>query len=217
MCNRYAHRHTPEEMRAFFAVALHPGLARHLLLPNYNIAPQDKVPAVRQVDGRRGLTGLTWGFDGHDHLVLNARSETARQKTVFRESLKLRRCLLPASGFFEWSHEERPPQPYYFQARDEGLLALGAIWAADETVCILTTSANATVAPIHDRMPVLIRPPDFDRWLGAEGDIGDLLRPAAEEILKVHPVGKRVNRVGEQGGELLEPVKVEARRQGELF
>ncbi len=217
MCNRYAHRHTPSEIVAFFAVALHPGVAEHLLRPNYNVAPRDKVPAVRKGPRRRELVGLHWGFELRGKIQMNGRSETAAVKPAFKDSLKARRCLLPASGFFEWNHDnDGPPQPYYFYARDHAPLALGAIWQ-DDKVCILTCGPNAVLAPIHDRMPVLIQPADFDQWLNAANDPQPLMKPAPDDLLTVHAVSKKINRVGVQGRELLEPVTLEPRRQMELL
>lgn len=150
--------------------------------------------------------------------MINARSETAADKPAFRSALRRRRCLVPADGFYEWQPVGRVKQPYHIHAAGGGPLAIAGLWerwtAPDggdiETCALLTTAANDAVAALHDRMPVILSPDDFSRWLDpAVTDpavIADLLRPVAADHLTWHPVSTRVNRVGEDDADLLRPV-----------
>jgi putative SOS response-associated peptidase YedK len=173
-----------------------------------------------------------WVEDPRDFsLLVNARAETAAERPAFNSALRYRRCLFPATGFYEWQRGSGGrKQPYWIRPRGEKLIALAGLWETwsdrnggeVDTACILTTSANTTVAPIHDRMPVIIAPGDFDRWLASTGDpaddVGDLMRPPPDDLLEAIPVGERVNDVENDGPELQEPVQPgEADRQLRLF
>ncbi len=138
--------------------------------------------------------------------TFNARAETVAEKPMFRAAFQKRRCIIPASGFFEWTGEKGNKQPHLFTAADGSpLLAFAGLWdrwhdpATDEMVLsctVIVCAANAWMAAYHDRMPVLLRPEDFDAWL--DGTLGpEALRPAAESALREWPVSRRVNRTGE--------------------
>ena len=194
----------------------------------YNIAPQSDILVVR-AHPERGRVGVThrWGLvpawskdPGIGARLTNARAETIAEKPAFRSSFRRLRCLVPANGFYEWqasTGSEGRKQPHYFSPPTEPFLALAglvACWQATEserllTVALITTAANATVAPVHERMPVLIPPQRFAAWLDpANGDaesLRALLGPAPAESLKVHPVGTAVNRSSNEGPELVAP------------
>jgi putative SOS response-associated peptidase YedK len=233
MCGRYDLNATPRMVEAVFANVNHEDFP-----PRYNIAPTQPVAVVRLLGGRRHLSLMRWGLvpawvedPRAFSLLVNARAETAAERPAFNGALRYRRCLFPATGFYEW---QRGPggrkQPYWIRPRSERLIALAGLWETwsdrnggeVDTACILTTSANATVAPIHDRMPVIIAPADFNRWLASTGDpaddIGDLMRPPPDDLLEAVPVSDRVNDVDNDGPELQEPVLPgEAERQLRLF
>jgi putative SOS response-associated peptidase YedK len=206
--------------------------------PRYNIAPTQPVAVVRVLGGRRQLNLVRWGLvpswveDPRDFsLLINARAETAAERPAFSAALRYRRCLFPATGFYEWRRGSNGVrQPYWIRARSTGLIALAGLWETwsdrdggeIDTACILTTSANATVAPVHDRMPVIIAPGDFDRWLANRGDpsdeIADLLRPPPDDLLEAVPIGDRVNDVANDGPDLQDPVPDDStERQLSLF
>jgi putative SOS response-associated peptidase YedK len=159
-----------------------------------------------------------WAKDpGKFATLINARSETACDKASFRGAMRHHRCLIPASGFYEWSGGRKARQPYFIRPRDRELFAFAAIFevwlGADgseiETMAILTTSAIADMAHIHDRMPVIIVEHNFERWLdcrsGTTDDILDLLKPTPEGSVEVMAVNPKVNSPHTDGPELHEP------------
>ena len=146
---------------------------------------------------------------------INARSETVRVKPAFREAFLKRRCLIPADGFYEWQTQEGTKQPFFFSDPQGQVLALAGLWeswrAPDggllRTCCILTTAANAQVAPVHERMPLILAARSWATWLGGPvAAAQDLLVPAPAEALRCWPVSHRVNRVAEDGVDLMAPV-----------
>ncbi|HYC57218.1 MAG TPA: SOS response-associated peptidase [Candidatus Binatia bacterium] len=210
MCGRFV-LHTPAEAlaRHFGAV---PGELS--LAPQYNIAPTHDVVVLRVENGQRRLRTLRWGlipFWAKDPAIgsrmINARCETAAEKPGFREALRQRRAIVPASGFYEWKKQGKGKQPYYFHARDDAPLAIAALWerwkSRDglrlETCCLLTTSANRTLDGVHDRMPVLLRPEDYALWLDpgvTDVDaVSPLLSPADDDKLAMYPVDSCVGDV----------------------
>jgi len=207
MCGRFTLTAGPEEVRAALGLD-----AIEDFPPRENIAPTEPIAIVRNENGIRRLALVRWGFvpswvkdPGAFTLLFNARSETAAEKASFRSALRYRRCLVPASGFYEWQRGPgKGKQPYLVRPREGGVVAYAGIyelWAgADgseiETACILTTAANDTLAAIHDRMPVVIHPEDFERWLDVRNSpnaIADLLRPAPEDFFELVPVDVRIN------------------------
>ncbi|HSW36283.1 MAG TPA: SOS response-associated peptidase [Candidatus Limnocylindrales bacterium] len=192
--------------------------------PRYNIAPSQEILAMRldQHHGNRELAWFKWGlvpFWAKDTSIsgrlINARSETADAKPAFREAYKRRRLLIPASGFYEWKKEKEGKRPYYICAKDGSLFALAGLWErwgkGDpplESCTILTTAANALLAPIHDRMPVILLPEAYDRWLDPEttsANLADLLAPCPAEMLTAFPVSHRVNRPANDTPDLIMP------------
>lgn len=223
MCGRFTLSVSAEDLARLFS--LDPA-GMPPLLPRYNIAPTQPVLAIRaDRTGGREAVFLRWGLIpgwARDPAIggrlINARSETAADKPSFRSAFRRRRCLVPADGFYEWRSAGRVKQPYHLHASDGGPFAIAGLWerwsAPDgldvETCTLLTTAANEAVAAIHDRMPVIVAPPDFDRWLDPDLTdplaVEDLLRPVATDFLAWYPVDSRVNRSGEEGADLRQPL-----------
>ncbi len=196
-------------MRRLFEYA---GPARNLA-PRYNIAPSQDAPVVRAADdgGARELAMLRWGLippwakeAAIGNRMINARAETAAEKPSFRAAFKKRRCLVPADGFYEWKLEGTRKQPYRVFLDGGGTLAFAGLWerwrGGGETIesfAILTTDANPLLAPIHDRMPVILEPAAWPAWLEVEGTppeaLAALLAPAPDDALDAYPVSTRVN------------------------
>jgi putative SOS response-associated peptidase YedK len=179
----------------------------------YNAAPGQLIATVRAADaGKRTCELRTWGLvpawakdPSIGNRMINARAETVAEKPAFRRAFSRRRCLIPADGFYEWASGSTPKQPYLITRPDEGLFAFAGLFEewdgkdgdAVRSCTIVTTAANATVAPIHDRMPVILDPKAYRVWLG-EGDDGAeaamaLMAPCPDSWLRRHPVGLRVN------------------------
>lgn len=223
MCGRYSIIFSFEELFRYF----HLTGESATLEPRYNIAPSQSVPAVRMVEGKRALALLQWGlvpFWSKEPSVrfqtINARSETAHSSPAFRTAFRYRRCLIPASGFFEWQKREKEKQPYYIFRKDGKPLAFAGLWdrwesqdgsQALESCTILTTRANDLVTRLHDRMPVILEPADFDLWLDPEEHftekLSPLLRPAESSLLAMYPVSRYVNKTGNEGKKCIEPLE----------
>lgn len=211
MCGRYTLYASPSELGEIFRIdagAIPDFPAR------YNIAPTDPGLIVRASAGNGARTReagmLRWGLVPHwvddpDDFptLINARSETVREKASFRDAFRRRRCLVPASGFYEWQ-KRNGKQPYHFRRSDGRPLALAGLWErwgrdgeADlESYTILTTDANDLVEPVHPRMPVVLDEEAAEAWLDPDGDgdrLAKLLRPAPEEELEAYPVTRKMN------------------------
>jgi putative SOS response-associated peptidase YedK len=182
------------------------------LAPRYNIAPTQPVATVLvQPDtGRRGLAQFTWGLVPSDALgkergFINARSETAWERPAFSEAFARRRCLIPATGFYEWQKlDERRRQPWLIRLAAPGPFAFAGLWepaakhpGAKPTCTILTTEPNDVARPIHDRMPVILDPADYALWLDPArqltAEVRKLLRPFPATAMTAYPVSTRVN------------------------
>jgi len=194
------------------------------LVPRYNIAPTQSVPVIHASEGGREMAMMHWGLipswskapDAGGRLI-NARAETVAEKPAFRASFKTRRCLVPADGYYEWIAAGRKKQPYWIHRADEQPFAFAGLWdlwrpEAGEplTSCtIVTTDANDATREIHDRMPVILDPVDYDRWLDpALSDparLLPLLRPYEGGELRVDPVSTFVNNARNEGPECLDP------------
>lgn len=223
MCGRFALTATPSEVEQLFEIA---GLAP--FPPRYNIAPTQPVAIVREFAGVRQGALVRWGLvpgwvkdPASFTLLINARSESAAEKPSFRTAMRHRRCLVPASGFYEWRRDGKVKQPYWIGPRDGGLVAFAGLWetwmgkdgSEIDTAAILTTGANASMAAIHDRMPVVIAREDFARWLDPLNEprhVAELLRAPADDLFVARPVSARVNSARNDGPELQEEVEVEA-------
>lgn len=235
MCGRFALTATPDQVRETFGLVEVDGFP-----PRFNIAPTQPILAITQSNRPdpgsnlpdREARLLRWGFlpgwvkDPRDFpLLINARSETAIEKASFRAAMRHRRVLIPASGFYEWRRPPKEsgekPQAYWIRPRQGGVLGFAGvmeIWAsADgsevETGAILTTAANHAMRPIHDRMPVVIAPEDFTRWLDCRTreprEVQPLLKAVDDDFFEAIAVSDRVNKVANMGPELQEPVALE--------
>ncbi|MBL8566211.1 MAG: SOS response-associated peptidase [Hyphomicrobiaceae bacterium] len=217
MCSRYSFTSPPEAVRSYFGA-----FVREEFPPRYNIAPTQPVHIVRNnARGVRELELVRWGLipswvkDPREFSTLiNARSETAAEKPSFRASMRHRRCLVPTDGFYEWTGEKGHKLPHLIRPRGGGLMAMAGIWdhwiGADgseiETMAILTVAANRTMAPIHDRMPAIIAPGQFDLWLDVSSGTSTIatamLAPAPDDLLEVVSVSPRLNNPRNEGPEL---------------
>lgn len=212
MCGRFTLSHTLDQIAARFDAEVGPLLEA---MPRYNIAPTQPVAVVLQ-NGTRYIDVLKWGLvpswakdPSIGSRLINARAETLAEKPSFRTALARRRCLVPASGFYEWKEADNPEEggktPQFIHAKDGGLLAFAGLW--DEwtepdgsplrTCTIITTAPNQLMASIHDRMPVILAPEDEGYWLDGNvsrpQDLLPLLVPAPADILDAYPVSRRVN------------------------
>ncbi|HBK78397.1 MAG TPA: hypothetical protein DDZ83_01715 [Nitrospinae bacterium] len=195
------------------------------LPPRFNIAPSQPVAAVRAATGgAREFTLLRWGLipswakdPAIGARMINARSETAAEKPSFRAAMKRRRCLIPASGFYEWANTGAAKQPFLIRMKDRRPFALAGIWegwcgedgSELETCAILTTSPNERVGEIHPRMPVIIAPGDYGAWLDPANEklrtLDRLLCPYPAGEMEAHPVSRHVNDPGNDDPACIEP------------
>lgn len=219
MCGRYAFNATPAQAAEYFGLS-----ARADFAPRFNIPPGTDIPVIRHSpEGQRVLHMLRWGLVPHwakdpaiGNKLNNARAETVAEKPAFREAFKRRRCLIPASGFYEWKSEGKLKQPYYISLRSGELLAMAGLWETWQspagellrTCAILTTGPNALMHPIHDRMPVILAPEHWQAWLTAPArEVGDLLSPHDAEVMQAWPVDRRVSKTREDDAGMIEPLR----------
>lgn len=221
MCGRFTLTLPPDLIAEAFGLDL-----EHLpiLEARYNIAPTQPIAVVRRLrpDGPRqldllrcGLTRPPAGGARRSGPLINARSESIATGSAFRDAFRRRRCLVPADGFYEWAPGRDRRQAFHITRNDGRPLALAGLWepavagGAPASCVILTTEPNERVRPIHDRMPVIVEPADFDRWLSPEGVTQDalagILRPSPAETLAARPVGPAVNNAQNEGASCLEP------------
>jgi putative SOS response-associated peptidase YedK len=218
MCGRYALASSPVEIARHFS--LH---TWETFDAGYNIAPGSLIPVIRQSpENQRVLHRLTWGLLPHwakDPTIAarlnNARGESVSDKPAFRDAFSRRRCLIPASGFFEWKTEGKLKQPFYISLRSGEPMALGGLWESwrspDGSIlrpaCIVTVGPNAVMAPIHDRMPVILSPDTWQDWLSAPAaDILPRVTPCPAALLQAWPVDRRVNKTAENDPDLIRPL-----------
>jgi putative SOS response-associated peptidase YedK len=222
MCGRFTQQRPASELAEIFAaepLVDDPG-------PHFNVAPTDGALVVVQRDDRRAITAYRWGLIPHwadsakvGSRMFNARAETLTSSPAFRDSLRRKRCLVPVDAFYEWRREGTVRQPYTIGRADGRPLVLAGLWdgwrdpatdAVRRTFTIVTTRPNATMAELHDRMPVMLDDPDWPTWLDpASADPGELVgllesRDGPELVLR--PVSRLVNNVRNDGPELVVPL-----------
>ena len=237
MCGRYAITLPPEAVRAFFQYAEQPNFPpRYNIAPTQ---PVPIVRMQRGQAGKtRHFNLVRWGFlpgfvkDPKEFpLVINARSETVLDKPSFRNAMRRRRCIFIADAFYEWRRDKTQPDknsadknrgkaasvPFLIRRRDGNPMAFAGLWEAwmgpngeeQDTACIVTTDANGVMAAIHDRMPVILEPQDFDTWLDNDDveveDAARLMRPAAEEVLEAFRISTAVNKVANDNPDIQRP------------
>ncbi len=230
MCGRFSLSAPASELAQIFDLPEEP-----VLVPRYNIAPTQPVGIVRAPSTRSSVStpgrewaltlwGLipSWAKDPSiANSLINARAETVTEKPAFRAAFKRRRCLVPATGFYEWQRQEKRKQPYYMTVQDGRPFAIAGLWetwhgpdgSEIETCTLLTTEANALMEPLHNRMPVIIAPEDYADWLGSGADasmreldqLRHLLRPYAANAMAAIPVSAYVSNARNEGAQCIEP------------
>lgn len=208
MCGRFTQSYTWAEVEAYLSLLGPPKNLR----PRYNIAPTTSIDVVRPAAGGRELVSMRWGLVPgwwkkplkELPATFNARAETVVSKPMFRSAFKSRRCIIPASGFYEWTGKAGAKVPHYFSSPGGAPLALAGLWeswrdpASAETILsatVIVGAANAWMSRFHDRMPVLLEPESFEAWLTGPAPEA-LLRPVPEGALREWVVSSRVNRSG---------------------
>jgi putative SOS response-associated peptidase YedK len=220
MCGRYTLHHDKKALEEHFKVDFGP------LLPRYNLAPTERIKFIfSNADERRQAGVVRWGFVPHwsrtgttETPLFNARSETVLQKPAFRDAFIRGRCLIPASGWFEWKRDRAGKQPFHLKLETGEPLAFAGlfdVWRGEEgkrlvSCTILTTAAPKELSWLHDRMPVIMDYDHYDRWLDRStpdiADLTELLLPYPAEGLEVYPVSTRVNQANRDEPGLLEAV-----------
>jgi putative SOS response-associated peptidase YedK len=229
MCGRYAITLPPDAVRAYFRYVEQPNFP-----PRYNIAPTQPISIVRLERERdngahRHFALVRWGLlpswvkDPRDFpLIINARDDMLLTKASFRAAIRHRRCIVIADGFYEWRKTpmktRAPKQPFLIRRRDGQPMAFAGLWeswlGADgselDTACIVTTHANGLVSAIHDRMPAILDPRDFDAWLDERGTTPEqalrLIRPAPDDALEMIEIGPDIGKAANDGAQLQRPV-----------
>ena len=223
MCGRYTLR-SVDRIR----IALGNRIQFDPIGPRYNIAPTQPVLALVALDRPKELVwGLIPSWSKEPKPIINARAETLDDKASFSESFQHRRCLILADGFYEWRRIGKARQAFYIQMKDGHAFAFAGIWdrwrngeTTVKSCAIVTTEANEVLAPIHDRMPVILREEQYKLWLDPEGNPGELkklLEPYASDEMKSHPVSSKVNYADAEGKDLIERVDVEVGTTPSLF
>jgi len=234
MCGRFVSASSPDEIARYFDAEA----PEALLEPSYNVAPTNDVYAVLNDGGVRRLDAFHWGLvpiwakdPRQGSKMINARAETLAAKNAYKPAFKRRRCIIPADGFYEWKKipGQKTKQPHFIHRPEGEPLAFAGLWEVwrgpDKqgdplrSCTIVTTSANETMQPLHDRMPVILPASAWEEWLDPANDdietLGKLLVPAPSELIVTHPVSTEVNSVRNKGAELIDPVDPEA-EQGQL-
>jgi putative SOS response-associated peptidase YedK len=218
MCGRYVIISSPDAIRSLFGYGERPNFPAR-----YNVAPTQPIPLVRLLDGKRSFALMRWGLlpawvkdPTAFSLLVNARGESVLDKPAFRNAMRRRRCLIPADGFYEW-RPDAPKRPYFVRPKSGGAIAFAGLWETWtgpngeelDTAIIVTTRANRLLAPIHERMPVIVPPEAFDLWLDCgrvdAATAAALITPAPETLLECFVVSPGVNRVTNDSEDLIAP------------
>ena len=217
MCGRFVLTTPASELATCFRLD-----ERVDIVPRFNIAPGTDIPAIRHSpDGKRVMHLLRWGLVPHwakdpsiGARLSNAWGETLTEKPSFRDVFKRCRCLVPADGFYKKKSEDKQKQPYYFSMKSGEPFALGGLWESWRapngdilrTCCLITTEPNEIMLPVHDRMPVIVSPDDYETWLTGDPDnVQALVRPYQTDGMQAWAVSKRVSRASEEGADLIVP------------
>jgi putative SOS response-associated peptidase YedK len=223
MCGRYELHTHPAALALAFGLPFPPDIR-----PRYNIAPMQDIPVIRNSsDGVRELAQMRWGLvprwakePSIGARMINARGETIAQKAAFKTPFERHRCLIPADGFYEWQVlSGGRKQPMYITMKDGAPFAFAGLaerWLSStgevvDSCAIITTASDPLLRPLHERMPVIIAPSDYERWLDHNGEPPrDLVTHPAPSALIFHPVSTRVNAVRNDDAALIEPVAAAA-------
>ena len=234
MCGRFVSTNSPERISAYFGASFD----AEPLGENYNVAPTNDVLAVVAADAGRAVRAFHWGLVPTwakdvkiGSKMINARAETVAEKPAFKGLFAKHRLIVPMDGFYEWQvvAGQKAKQPMFIRRRDGEPLAVAGLWTTwrdralgDDapwlhSLTLITTAANATMAPVHDRMPVLLPASRWDEWLDpANRDVDALTRllvPAPDDLLELYPVSTEVNNVRNKGPELIVPTVGDAEGQ----
>jgi putative SOS response-associated peptidase YedK len=229
MCGRFALTDPDADLAVQFGLPDIPDLQ-----PRYNIAPTQPVAAVRvRPRGRvREMALLRWGlvpFWAKDPKIgarmINARSETVSEKPAFRDAFRRRRCLIVADGFYEWQKSNGSKQPHFIRLHDGRPFAFAGLWerwqgaeTEIESCTLLTTEPNELLLPVHNRMPVILHPSDYDIWLDTELENADLLRrllrPFPSRLMQAYPVSRFVNSPSNDDPRCIAPVEQQVGLEG---
>jgi putative SOS response-associated peptidase YedK len=225
MCGRYTQTAAFDELALRFGITLEDAPDEDMTA-RYNVAPSQAVPIVVARDGGRRLLMARWGFHParmRDSKLapINAKAETVATSPLFQESFRRGRCLVPAAGFYEWQAVagQKRKQPFYVRLKDSAPFAFAGLWtpgdpraSAPPTCVIITTTANALLAEIHPRMPVILEPSDEPRWLDASvsdpAQVLSCLRPLPAARMDAYPVSTLVSSPDTEGAQLVEPIAV---------
>ena len=219
MCGRFAITLPDDAMAALFEATPANDLPQ---IPNYNVCPTNQVHTITSAESTRHLRAMRWGFLPHWYkttnggpLLINARSETIAEKPAFKAAARERRCLIPATGFYEWTKDEDGNRlPWYIHPGEEAPLVFAGIWQTWDkgdtpliTCAIVTTAANKQMSQIHHRMPVILQKDDWPLWLGEDGKgAATLMKAAPEDALAFHRVDPKVNSNRASGADLIDPL-----------
>ncbi len=223
MCGRFALAVDLKTLIEAFGIEITPEKIKDLS-PRYNIAPSQQVVGVYQAeDGSRQLDYFRWGLIPHwakdekiGDKMINARSETAAEKPAFRSSFRSKRCLIPASAFYEWKKEDKEKIPFCIRSQDQTPMAFAGLWdswlgpeGVIQSCSILTTEANQPLKPLHDRMPVILQPEDYQPWLNLPIHdteyLNTLLRPCPNDFIEAYEVDRLVNSPKNDNPECMTP------------
>lgn len=218
MCGRYFLDTLPELLAGQFRVHKYP-----VYTASHNIAPTQPALILRRLGDDAEWAWVRWGLvprwakDANiGAKMINARGETVAEKPTFREAFRYRRCIVPASGFYEWRSQAAGKQPLAIVPIDTPCFGFAGLWerwtgpdgSVLETGSILTTTPNALMATIHDRMPVILDPADYQAWLGGTpAEATALIRPFSSEHMRAYPVSKAVGNVRNNSAELVAPLE----------
>ena len=237
MCGRFVSESPPDEIARYFSAV---DTTDQALEPSWNVAPTDDIYAIVASGGERRLDAFRWGLvprwakdPAVGNRMINARAESLHRNGAFKPAFARRRCLIPATGFYEWrkaaSGQKRKPQPYFIRRSDGDLYAFAGLWetwrrrapsseggrsqGAGDTLrsaTIITTAPNDMLVDLHDRMPAILAPDAWDAWLDPDEDdleaLGGLLVPAPPTLTVMHPVATDVNNVRSNGRHLIDPI-----------
>ncbi|MET1414090.1 SOS response-associated peptidase [Roseibium sp. HPY-6] len=223
MCGRLALTTPPDAVRDFFDYSERPNFP-----PRYNIAPTQPIATVRYEYGARRFHLVRWGLipnwvkdPSSFTLLINARSETAVEKPSFRSAMRHGRCLIPASGFYEWRRTSDGKQPFWIRPADGGVMAFAGLWETwsdpdggdMDTGAILTIESNRMMSSIHHRMPVILKPDAFETWLDTSNvdtrEAKKLFVSVEDDYLVATPISSRVNKVVNDDADIQTPVDLQ--------
>jgi putative SOS response-associated peptidase YedK len=233
MCGRFTLNVEPKEIeKEFAAVTEQSAGQREENQKRFNIAPSQVISVIRQFETERVISGLKWGLvpswakeESIGNRMINARAESLAEKPSFRNAFKARRCLIPSSGFYEWKRlgDKAGKQPFYFYLPGKPVFGFAGLWetwkteagAQLESCTIITTTANAVLAPVHDRMPVIIKPEAYAEWLDPKEMDADYLQkflaPFPAEEMQSHAVSRQVNSPTFDAAELIDPLELNSK------